>query len=92
MAIVFKKWDSGSMLSTLAAVAIVWLFYVALPSRMVSASSLVAACLSVSIMRYLHQCGYSIMSSSWRVRLVLLTVFVLAILLGNAAAVMLGVR
>lgn len=84
-----KKWPANDFFSTLFGVAI-FLSLNSVLNGLVSPSAAIAGSFAALVMRYLHQCGYSIVDAVWRVRLVLLATFIGAVVLGGFVAMLLG--
>lgn len=87
-----KRWPASDIASTLIWIAVLLAAQSTVLHGIVSLSAVIAGSFAALVLRYLHQCGYSIIGSSWRIRLGLLAVFVVAVLVGGGTAVMLGAQ
>lgn len=83
-------WPANDLAATLVAVAILLVLQSTMLTGIFSTPAAYAGCAGAVVVRYLHQCGYRITDGTWRVRLALLIIGVLAVAAGGFIAILLG--
>ena len=92
MAIRFRKFPASELIPSLVGIAIMLALQATIMNSIVSPSAVVAGSIASVTLRYMQLCGYSIMKSTWQVRLLLLAVLAVSVLLGGIAAMLIGLR
>ena len=92
MTITLKKWPASGIVSSLIGVVALLAVQSTVLSGIVSLTAVIAGSFGALVLNYLHHCGYSILGSSWWLRLGLLAVFVVAVILGGSTAMLFGIQ